>query len=126
MKPNLPIYLIALVTIFLMFAQCKDPAVEKKIDAHLRRKMLVLKESAQSETSVAVVFKTSETLTEQHKIVLQKKGIHVMAGIGNIYSATLPAKSVYDLAKMKFVESIQGSKEFQIPPTDTTRTIQKL
>ncbi|MDZ7263477.1 MAG: hypothetical protein ONB16_02750 [candidate division KSB1 bacterium] len=100
--------------------------MERKIDAHLRMKMMTLKESSQSESTVAVVFKSSEALTEQHKLVLQKKGIRITAGIGNIYSATLPAKSIYDLAKMKFVESIQGSKEFQIPRPDSTGTIQKL
>lgn len=125
MRPDIQGYLMALAAIIIL-AQCKDPAVEKKIDAHLRLKMMTLKQSAQAEAPVVVVFKSSETLTESHKMVLQKKGIRVTAGIGNIYSATLPAKKVYDLAKMKFVESIQGSKEFQIPPTDSTRTIQKL
>lgn len=125
MKSYILPYLIALAVI-LILTQCKDPEVERKIDAHLRMKMMTLKESSQSESTVAVVFKSSEALTEQHKLVLQKKGIRITAGIGNIYSATLPAKSIYDLAKMKFVESIQGSKEFQIPRPDSTGTIQKL
>jgi predicted methyltransferase len=125
LRPDIRGYLVALAAIFIL-TQCKDPAVEKKIDAHLRMKMMTLKQSAQAEATVAVVFKASETLTESHKMVLQKKGIHVTAGIGNIYSATLPANKIYDLAKMRFVESIQGSKEFQIPLTDSTRTIQKL
>ena len=100
--------------------------MERKIDANLQFKMKSLKESARLDENVSVVFKTNETLTDQHKAVLQKKGIRVMANIGNIYTATLPVRKVYDLAKMRFVESIQGSKEFKAHPIDSSRTIQKL
>jgi len=108
------------------FIACKDPEVERKIDANLQFKMKSLKESARLDENVSVVFKTNEPLTDQHKAVLQKKGIRVMANIGNIYTATLPVRKVYDLAKMRFVESIQGSKEFKAHPIDSSRTIQKL
>ena len=119
-------YLIVMIlALIAMLNACKDPEVERKIDVHLRLHIKSLQESNQLDRSISIVFKSNEELTDLHKEVLQKKGIKIVANIGHIYSATLPAKSLYDLAKMRFVQSIQGSREFQIHPSDSVRKIQK-
>jgi len=117
--------LLLFFTLFLVVAACKDPEVERKIDAHLRLHIKTLQENSQLDKIISIVFKSNETLTDLHKKVLEKKGIKISANIGYIYSATLPAKSLYDLAKMRFVESIQGSREFKIHPSDSLNKIQK-
>lgn len=118
-----------LVTIFaialLMILSCKDPVVEKKLDASLRLQIKQLHDTAQLDQTISIVFKSTEALTDLHREVLQKKGIQIIANIGQIYTAKLPAKSLYDLAKMRFVESIQGSRELKIQSPDSTGKIQQ-
>lgn len=111
------LFFISILSIFLI--SCKDPEVERKIDPLLRLQLKNLKTSAQLENSISVVFKTNETLTDEHKTVLEKKGISITGNIGNIYTAKLPAKAVYELAKMRFTDSIQGSREMKAHPKDT-------
>ena len=118
-----------LFTIFFVLAftvlTCKDPEAERKIDANLRMKIKTLDEGSQLDQTISIVFKSNEALTDLHREVLQKKGVQIVANIGQIYTAKLPACSLYDLAKMRFVESIQGSQELKIHPPDSTGKIQK-
>lgn len=104
-----------------MLSSCKDPEAEKKIDAHLRLQIKTLQENAQLDKTLSILFKATEDLTDLHKSVLENKGVKITANIGRIYTATLPARFLYDLAKMKFVESIQGSREFKIHPLDSLK-----
>ncbi len=116
---------IFFVLVFALLS-CKDPEAEKKIDANLRMKIKSLNEKSQLDQTISIVFKSTEALTDLHREVLQKKGVQIVANIGQIYTAKLPARSLYDLAKMQFVESIQGSRELKIQPPDSTGEIQKL
>ena len=111
------IFLIAVGT----FQSCKDPEVERKIDAHLRLQIKNLNEASQLDKIISIVFKSNEQLTDLHREVLKNKGIEIVANIGSIYTAKLPANSLYDLAKMKFVESIQGAREFKAHPVDSLK-----
>jgi hypothetical protein len=108
---------ISILSFFLLM--CKDPEAERKIDPYLRLQIKNLKATAQLENSISVVFKTNEQLTDEHKAVLEKKGISITGNIGNIYTAKLPASAVYDLARMRFTESIQGSREMKAHPRDS-------
>lgn len=116
-----------LLTVFFIFTalSCKDPEVERKIDAQLRMQIKNLHETSQLDKTISIIFKSNETLTDSHREVLRQKGVEIMANIGQIYTAKLPARSLYDLAKMKFVESIQGSKEFKIHPADSLKQVPK-
>jgi len=116
--------ILIIVTSFILLV-CKDPAVEQKIDPQLRLQLKNLKANSQLDNSISIVFKTNEQLTDDHKAVLEKKGISILGNIGNIYTAKLPAKSVYDLAKMRFTDSIQGSREMKAHPRDSSTTIQE-
>lgn len=117
-------FMLLSIPIF-MLSSCKDPEMEKKIDARLRLQIKTLKESSQLDKNISIVFKTNMPLTDLHKSVLQKKCIKIIANIGHIYTAKLPARFLYDLAKMKFVESIQGSREFNAHPVDSLKQIRK-
>ena len=110
------LFMFVLTTLF-----CKDPEVEKKVDAHLRLQIQNLKDTSQLDKTISIVFKSNEQLTDLHHQVLQNKGIEIVANIGSIYTAKLPARSLYDLAKMRFVESIQGSREFKAHPVDSLK-----
>lgn len=114
------LFAIFLIVIFTILS-CKDPEVERKIDAHLRLQIKTLQETSQLDKTLSIVFKSNEHLTDLHRDVLQKKGIEIIANIGYIYTAKLPARSLYDLAKMKFVVSIQGSREVKIHPVDSLK-----
>ena len=109
----------------LMILSCKDPEVERKLDASLRLQIKTLHEDSQLDQIISIVFKSNEALTDLHREVLQKKGIQIIANIGQIYTAKLPARSLYDLAKMRFVESIQGSRELRIHPADSLKQVPK-
>ena len=125
MNSRLIIIIIAMSILSAVLLMCKDPEVERKIDPYLRLQIKNLKATAQLENSLSVVFKTNEQLTDEHKTVLEKKGILITGNIGNIYTARMPARAVYDLAKMRFTESIQGSREMKAHPRDSVNTIQK-
>ncbi len=112
-------FFMLLSILIFMLSSCKDPDMEKKIDARLRLQIKTLEESSQLDKNILIVFKTNVALTDLHKSVFQKKGIKIIANIGHIYTAKLPAKALYDLAKMKFVESIEGSREFKAHPSDS-------
>ena len=123
------IYMIKLKTNFLivvillnllLLPGCKNPEVERKIDANLKAELVRLKETSNWDQQVTVVFKTNEELTVIHHDVLQQKGVTIEASIGNIYTASMPAKSVYSLARQKFIDYVQGQKTFQIHPVDST------
>ncbi len=118
---NSRLFMISIVISILSFflLMCRDPEAERKIDPYLRLQIKNLKATAQLDNSISVVFKTNEQLTDEHKAVLAKKGISITGNIGNIYTAKLPASAVYDLAKMRFTESIQGSREMKAHPKDT-------
>lgn len=117
--------LVIILIVIGTFLSCKDPEVERKIDAHLRLQIKNLNEASQLDKTISIVFKSNEQLTDLHHQVLQNKGIEIVANIGPIYTAKLPAKSLYDLAKMKFVESIQGAREFKAQPVDSLKLKQQ-
>lgn len=119
-------YLVTIffILIFTLLA-CKDPEAEKKIDANLRVEIKALDEGSQLDQTISIIFKSNEELTDLHREMLQKKGVQIVANMGQIYTAKLPARSLYDLAKMRFVDSIEGSNELKIHPPDSTGKIQK-
>jgi len=114
-------FLIIFLIVIGTFQSCNDPEVERKIDAHLRLQIKNLNEASQLDKTISIVFKSNEQLTDLHREVLKNKGIEIVANIGLIYTAKLPANSLYDLAKMKFVESIQGAREFKAHPVDSLK-----
>lgn len=124
---NSTIHYLFIVFIMLVFTtlSCKDPEAERKIDAQLRLQIKTLNETAQLDKTISIVFKSNEPLTDLHRQVLKDKGIVINANIGQIYTAKLPARSLYDLAKMKFVESIQGSRELKIQSVDSSNQVPK-
>ncbi len=113
-----------LFVFLLTISFCKEPEVEKKIDAHLKLQVQNLKETSQLDKTISIVFKSNEQLSDLHHQVLENKGIEIVANIGSIYTAKLPARSLYDLAKMRFVESIQGSRKFKAHPVDSLKLFQ--
>jgi len=118
-------FLIIFLIVIGTFQSCNDPEVERKIDAHLRLQIKNLNEASQLDKTISIVFKSNEQLTDLHREVLKNKGIEIVANIGSIYTAKLPANSLYDLAKMKFVESIQGAREFKAHPVDSLKLKQQ-
>ncbi|MFZ5516384.1 MAG: hypothetical protein ACOY90_07080 [Candidatus Zhuqueibacterota bacterium] len=116
-------YLIAifLVSVF----SCKDADFEKKVDPGLKLQLQQLKQAGQLNTRIPVIFKVNEPIGEEHKAFLSNRDIKIMANIGTIYTASVPAHAVYDLSKMKFVETIQSSRTVKATPSDSLGKIQK-
>lgn len=113
---------ISLMLFVLIFCivRCKDPETEKKIDANLKAELIRLKNTSQLEQRITILFKVNEELTELHHAVLKKNGVEIGANIGHIYTGTIPAKSVYKFAKMRFVDYVQGKKILKAHPADST------
>jgi len=109
-----------IILIFFVFVGCKDPEAERKIDATLKAELVQLKQTSEMKQPITVLFRVNEDLTELHHVVLKKNDVKIKANIGSIYTATLPAKSVYNLAKMRFVDYIQGQKKLKAMPADSS------
>ncbi|MCI0513956.1 hypothetical protein L0128_12140 [candidate division KSB1 bacterium] len=105
--------LIFSIILIAVGANCYDPAAERKIDPYLKLKIEQLAARSQLEQPILILFKSSEELNETHLQVLQKKKIQIQANIGNIYTATTTAQGISELAKMRFVLSIEPSKELK-------------
>ncbi len=97
-----------------LLCYCKDPMVEKKIDLNLKTELIRLKKSSKLNEQITILFKVNEELTDIHHDVLNNNGVKIKTNIGNIYTATIPAKSVYNLAKIRFIDYVQGQKKYRI------------
>ena len=105
-------FLLILLSI-IVATTCKDPEVEKKIDPNLKSELIKLQKTGQLDQNITILFKVNEQLTDVHYIMLEKNNVEISAHIGNIYTAVIPARSVYDFAKMRFVDYIQGQKQLK-------------
>lgn len=110
--------LLLILAPLILVTTCKDPEVEKKIDPNLKAELLKLKKTDQLDNNITILFKVNENLTEIHHIMLEKNNVVINANIGNIYTAVIPARSIYDFAKMRFVEHIQGQKRLKTQTND--------
>ncbi|MBD3288088.1 hypothetical protein GF337_04735 [candidate division KSB1 bacterium] len=106
---------------FLLAMTCKDPEIEKKIDPNLKSELIKLKKADQLDQNITILFKVNEQLTEVHHIMLEKNNVEISANIGNIYTAVIPANSIYDFAKMRFVDYIQGQKRLKTQLDDESK-----
>ncbi len=104
----------------LLLITCKDPDVIKKLDAGLKVELKRRHETNQLDERISVVLRVNEEITDLHHQVLEAKGVKISANIGYIYTATLPAKQVYEVAKFRFVDYVQGQKKFRTFPSDST------
>ena len=114
------IRLILWILVVCSFLGCKDPKVIKKIDQSLRVELAQLKENSQMEKRIAVVFRVNEELTDLHHLVLERESVKIIAHIGDIFTGTVPAKNVYNVAKFRFVEYVQGQRTFRTAPIDSS------
>jgi hypothetical protein len=111
--------------IFCLFLiTCRDPEIEKKIDPGLKRQLLQLKQNSQLDKPVSIVFRVNEEFTPLHSETLTNRGLRIVGHIGNIYTGTIQAKSVYEIARFRFVDYVQGSQKIQTHSADTTATQQ--
>ena len=114
-------YLIFIIVTTLVFiADCKDPRVEQKLDSKLKTNLIRLKETSQLNKRITILFRVNEELTDLHHVVLKKRGVKIRANIGDVYTATIPAKSIYGLAKMRFIDYIQGQMTLKTLQADST------
>ncbi len=112
-------FLLVLIALTVAIS-CKDPEIEEKIDPGLKSELMKLKKSNQLDNNITILFKVNEKLTEVHHLMLEKNNVVINANIGNIYTAVIPARSIYDFAKMRFVEYIQGQKQLKTQADDQT------
>ncbi len=107
------------VLLCLLFAfgfACKDPDVLKKMDENLKAELKRLSDAKQLDRQISIVIRTNEALTDTHLEVLKREGVEVSANIGNIYTITLPAKNLRGVARLKFIDFLQGQKTFRTSP----------
>ena len=113
------------LSVLLLFCSilffCKDIESEKKIDPGLRLHIKNQQTASQLNRPIIIVFKVNEEITDLHLQVLRRNKVKIIANIGHIYTASLPARKIFDLAKMKFVDYIQGSKKLKATSRDTTK-----
>ncbi len=117
---------VSLLGASLIFSGCKEEELSQKIDPTLLAALKSFDANSQRDQIISIVFKVNEPLTELHHSVLSRMKVKIIANIGPICTANLPAEKVVDLAKMKFVEYIQGSREFKTTPTDSSKSLPNL
>jgi hypothetical protein len=105
----------------LVFLFCKEAGIEKKFDPNLRLKLRNMSQVAPSDQSILIVFKMNEKITDKHKEIFEQNGVHLIANIGQICTANVPAQKIIDLAKMKFVDYIQSSRNFETASSDSIK-----
>ena len=88
----------------LIFFYCKDIETEKKIDPNFKIILQNLKDNSKLDQQISVVFKVNEDITDLHKRVLKNNKVKIIANIGHIYTASLPANKVYNLADAVIVD----------------------
>jgi len=122
MKKTVFSYLL-LLTMFAasLISGCRDPEAEKKIDGNLRAQLVQYKQRKDLDKNIVILFKVNEDLSELHHEMLQKNSVNINANIGPIYTATVPAKNVYNLAKMRFITYIQSKSKLNAHQPDSTR-----
>lgn len=113
---------IAFLIATVYIAGCRDSEAEQKIDGNLKSQLLHYKQKKELDKRIAILFKINEDLTKSHYEMLEDRGVEIDAKIGSIYTATVPAKQVYDLAKMRFITYIQGQSKSSIQRPDSTVT----
>lgn len=115
-------FVLLIVSLFVvLISGCKEDEL-RKVDPELRLTLKSLKEKSQLDQQLSVMFKVNEDLTDLQLSILNKKEINIIANIGTIYTASLPAKRVIDLAKMKFVDAIQGAKQARLHSPDSIKS----
>lgn len=97
----------------LILASCRDPVAERKIDPYLKLKMAEMKKNQELDQKIPILFKVTDELSQTHKVVLEKKGVEIKASIAHLYTASATPVAIYELAKMRFVASIEASKELR-------------
>jgi len=102
-----------------IFVFCKDLETEKKIDPALKLYLKNQQNEDKLNQPITIIFKVNEELTDLHLQVLRRKKVNVIANIGHIYTASLPQKNILALAKLKFVDYIQGSRKLKTTPKDS-------
>ena len=105
---------------------CKEVEIEKKIDPSLRLYLKNQKETSQLDQHITIIFKVNEGINDSHVQVLGKNHIKIISNIGFIYTASLPARNILNLAKMKFVEYIERPQKFKTTTRDTTKQLPTL
>ena len=120
---HLKIFFITLFfALFLLNCKEEDKKALQKISPELRSALLDLNKTGDKQKRITVVFKVNEDLTDLHYEVLKRKKVKIIANIGPIFTASLPAEKVIDLAKMKFIDHIQGERTFKLTPVDTSKS----
>ncbi|MBN2008507.1 hypothetical protein JW960_04080 [candidate division KSB1 bacterium] len=120
MMQHVTYYMIILMVIL---AGCRDPKVVQKMDGNLKAELKQLHETGHLDERIPILFRINEKFTDMHREVLEQKGVKISAHIGDLYTATVPANKVYDIAKFRFVDYVQGQKNFKTQRADSTQFI---
>jgi hypothetical protein len=118
--------LLVLIICCSILSFCKEVEIEKKIDPNLRLHLKNQKSASQRDQHITIIFKVNENITDSQLQLLHKTDINIISNIGSIYTASLPARKVLDLAKMKFIEYLQSPKKFKATNRDTTKQLPTL
>jgi hypothetical protein len=105
--------IVVLLLLGIIPAGCRNPAAERKIDPYLKIKMAEMLEKNQLDQKIPILFRVTDELSPTHKMILQKNGVEIKANIAHIYTASATPEAIYNLANMRFVDTIEASKELQ-------------
>lgn len=111
-------YSILILLTLIYIVNCKDPKVMKKIDSKLKSEITILSEKNQINQRIVILFKVNENLTDLHYEILKREEVNINANIASIFTATIPANKVYNIAKLRWIEYVQGQKRQSTNPPD--------
>lgn len=92
---------------------CKEKKLSPKIDPYLYLELKKLSEAKELDKAILVLLKVNEDLTDIHKAILEKHNVSLQANIAHIYTASMPAKSIHKVAKLRFIDYIEATKDLR-------------
>lgn len=87
--------------------------IESKLDPELLRRLEELSNLGQLDQRLSVLIRTSSEINSDQENLLQSRGMIIDSRSGVILSATIPAKSIQDVAAMEFVLRIELAKKLK-------------
>jgi hypothetical protein len=82
--------------------------IQQKVDPAL---LMTIQQSTQPEQSLDVLIRTQGTIDATQRAVLEQRGARIGSVMGDVLTASVPARAVAGIADLEFVVHIEISKQ---------------
>lgn len=83
---------------------------QQKIDSGLMMTLQKLEQSQHSQQAIHVLVQTRGEINATQRTALERKGAKIGSVLGDVLTATVPARVIFEIARLDFVIHIEMSK----------------